>query len=333
MKRRRLSVEAYVDGVRAGDRSVLAQAITLVESRHPDDRPLAGQVLAALPSATSTSVRLGVSGVPGAGKSTFIEALGWRRAEAGDRVAVLAVDPTSHTRGGSILGDKTRMSQLSHHPRAYVRPSPTRGHLGGVARQTRETIHLVEAAGFDLVLVETVGVGQSEVAVAELVDTVLLLLLPGAGDELQGIKRGILEAADVMALHKADGARKALAESARRELVSALAVLRGGEQDAWHPPVLTCSSLDGSGLGEVWEAVLDHRVSLGEAGLRARRRKQAISGLRSAVEQALFEAFRSDAAVSARWSELEREVAEGELPATVAADRLVTMWSQGFDPA
>lgn len=326
MRRRRLSVQAYVDGVRSGDRAVLAQAITLVESAREDDRHLAGEVLTALAGPDRATVRLGVSGVPGAGKSTFIETLGLRLVEEGHQIAVLAVDPTSHATGGSILGDKTRMTRLSAHPRAYVRPSPTRGHLGGVARRTRETTLLVEAAGYDVVFIETVGVGQSEVAIADLVDSVLLLLLAGAGDDLQGIKRGILEIADVLAIHKADGDARERAEAARRELASALSLLHGGRGD-WIPPVLACSSRTGDGIDAVWAAVQEHRAVMGEDGLAARRRQQALRGLWSTVDEALLRAFREDPAVVAARADVESQVVDGHLPATVAADRLVALWT------
>jgi len=324
--RRRLALQAYVDGVRSGDRAVLAQAITLVESSRDDDRHLAGQVLTALADPSRDTQRIGVSGVPGAGKSTFVEAMGLRLVDAGHKVAVLAIDPTSRATGGSILGDKTRMTRLAAHPDAYVRPSPTRGHLGGVARRTRETTLLVEAAGYDIVFVETVGVGQSEVAIADLVDSVLLLLLSGAGDDLQGIKRGILEIADVLAIHKADGDTVPRAQAARRELASALSLLHGARDD-WTPPVLTCSSQTGDGLDAVWDAVVRHRASLGADGLAARRRSQALRGLWSTVDEALLHAFRMDPAVQAARDDVERDVVDGRLPATVAADRLVALWT------
>ncbi len=330
MSRPRLSVEAYVEGVRGGSRAILAQALTLVESTRDADRTLAGAVLSALGPDPGTSWRVGVSGVPGAGKSTFLEAMGLRRIEAGQRVAVLAIDPTSHTTGGSILGDKTRMTRLSSHPEAFVRPSPTRGHLGGAARRTGEAIRLVEAAGYDVVFVETVGVGQSEVAVSDLVDTVLLLVLAGAGDDLQGIKRGILEVADVLAVHKADGDGASRAAAARRELAGALSLLHGGRPGG-PPPVLTCSSLTGDGLEDVWEAVVQHRVATGDAARRARRGTQALRSVWAAVDEALRNRFRGDPSVEAARAAIEPSVLDGSLPPTVAAARLVAAWTGSPD--
>ena len=322
---RRLSVDAYVDGVRAADRAVLSRAITLVESALPADRALAAAVLDALGAPRADTVRVGVSGVPGAGKSTMVEALGLRAIDAGRRVAVLAIDPSSGRTGGSILGDKTRMTHLSASPQAFVRPSPTRGHLGGIGRRSRETLLLVEAAGFDLVFVETVGVGQSETTVAGIVDTVLLVLLAGAGDDLQGIKRGILEVADVVAVNKADGDHRPAAEAAARELAGALSLLHGG-RGGWMPPVLPCSAVSGAGLSALWDAIEAHRAHRGVEGLASRRRAQALAALDETLHEALRAALDADPAVVALRPSIDAAVASGELPATVAADRLVAAW-------
>jgi LAO/AO transport system kinase len=250
-RRRELSVDDYVQGILSGNRAVLARAITLVESNSAAHQELAQQVLIEVLPHTGKAHRVGITGVPGVGKSTFIETLGTQLTNTGSKVAVLAVDPSSGISGGSILGDKTRMSKLSVDPNAFIRPSPTSGSLGGVNRKTRETSLLCEAAGFDVILIETVGVGQSETVVAEMVDFFLVLMLAGAGDELQGIKRGILELADMVAINKADGANETQARVARSEYASAIRYLKPVSQD-WAPPVLTCCGLNGLGLPELW---------------------------------------------------------------------------------
>src|SRR5690606_35928361 len=260
-----LDVPAYAKGVLDGDRGILARAITLVESQRPDHRKLAQDLLVELLPHAGGAVRIGITGVPGVGKSTFIDQLGTQLTGAGHRVAVLAVDPSSPRTGGSILGDKTRMARLSTDPAAFVRPSPSSGTLGGVARATRETIVLMEAAGYDVVLVETVGVGQSEVAVAGMVDTFLFLTLARTGDQLQGIKKGVLELADVIAVNKADGEHEREARKAARELSGALRMIYGPDA-AWIPPVLTCSGLTGAGLDTVWQQLMRHREQLVESG-------------------------------------------------------------------
>ncbi len=259
------------NGVLAGDRAAVARAITLVESTRPDHRGQAQELLVALAPHAGGARRVGVTGVPGVGKSTFIDALGGMLIDEGHRVAVLAIDPSSTRTGGSILGDKTRMARLAQDPNAYVRPSPTAGTLGGVTRATREAIVVVEAAGFDVVLVETVGVGQSEVAVAEMVDTFLVLLLARSGDSLQGIKKGVLELADVLAVNKADGSHRLDAEQAAVELAGALHLLEPATSE-WSPPVLTCSAAEGTGLAEVWQQIEAHRATLERTGQFERRR-------------------------------------------------------------
>ncbi len=304
-----------IEALVAGERGALARAITLVESRRADHRERASELLAQLMSRTGGAIRVGVTGVPGVGKSSFIEALGLRLVEAGHRVAVLAVDPTSVRSGGSILGDKTRMERLSRSERAFIRPSPSRGTLGGVAARTRETMLLCEAAGYDVVLVETVGVGQSELAVSAMTDTFLALMLAGAGDELQGIKRGLMEVVDALVVHKADGDNVEKARRAAAGYRHALHLLHG--RSAWEPRVTTASSLTGEGIDEAWQLVLDHRAAL---DLDEKRQGQATAWLWSMVdeEQRRRVRERPDAAA------IEAAVASGTLPATVGAARLLS---------
>lgn len=319
--RRPLSVEDYVAGVRAGDRGVLSRAITLVESARPEHRAQAQAVLQALLPATGGAERVGVTGVPGVGKSTFIDAFGTLLTSQGHRVAVLAVDPSSTRTGGSILGDKTRMARLAVDPNAYIRPSPSGGTLGGVARMTRETMLLCEAAGFDVVLVETVGVGQSETVVAGMVDFFLALMLPGAGDELQGIKKGLLELADLIAVNKADGDNRLRAEQAVRHYRNALRILEP-ESPSWRPPVLRISALTGEGLEQLRREIARHRERLTATGeLAAKRRRQQVQWLWSMLDDRLLQAFRSHPGVKGLLPELERAVAEGRLTPTLAAER------------
>ncbi len=314
-------VTSLADAIRERDRRALARALTLVESTRPDHRGRAEALLSLLLPATGGSARIGISGAPGVGKSTFIEALGLLLADAGRRVAVLAVDPSSEVSGGSILGDKTRMERLSRHPNAFIRPSPSGGALGGVARRSRETLLLMEAAGYEVVLVETVGVGQSETAVAEMTDSFLLLLAPAGGDELQGIKKGIVELADLLVVTKADGDLIPSAERARGDYTGALAILAPGT--GWQPPVLSCSALTGAGIAEVWQAVLGHRAALGDGGLAAKRSAQARRWMWREVEDGLIAALRADPEVAARLGSLERAVASGRLtPGEAAADLL-----------
>jgi len=322
-----LPLDALVAGVRSGDRAVLSRAITLVESRKPGHRPLAEQLLQAVLPLTGQADRIGITGVPGVGKSTFIETLGLRLTSAGRRVAVLAVDPSSSRTGGSILGDKTRMSGLAADARAFIRPSPTSGALGGVARMTRETMLLCEAAGFDVVLVETVGVGQSETMVAEMVDLFLALMLPGAGDELQGIKKGLIELADMIAVNKADGDNALRAAQAVTHYRAALRIIEP-RSPAWRPPVLAVSALTGDGLDELWGHVLRHREVLTANGEReATRRQQQVRWFRSMLEGRLLDELRRHPAVGRLLPRLEAEVAAGSLVPSLAVDRALAAFA------
>lgn len=317
--------EALAERVMAGERSALARAITLVESRKPAHRPLARTLLQTVLPATGRTVRVGITGVPGVGKSTAIDSLGSLLTARGHRLAVLAVDPSSTRSGGSILGDKTRMARLSNDPSAFIRPSPSAGSLGGVASATRETMLLCEAAGHDVVFVETVGVGQSETAVADMVDTFLVLMLPGAGDELQGIKKGVLEIADVLAVNKADGEGKARAEKAASEYLSALKILvpPGAE---WFPPVLTVSGLTGEGLDTLWSTVERHRAAMERSGSFARRReRQLVTWMWSMIDVRLKAAVTDTPAVRERLGALEPEVRAGRVAPTVAADEIAAL--------
>jgi len=317
------ALEATAEAVRAGDRRALARAITLVESTRADHRLWAEALLQRLLPASGKAQRLGISGAPGVGKSTFIEALGLYLVERGHRLAVLAVDPSSARGGGAILGDKTRMQDLARSPGAFIRPSPSGGSLGGVARRTREAMLVCEAAGHDVVVVETVGVGQSEVAVSDLVDSFMLLIAPGAGDELQGIKRGVVELADLMVVNKADGEHKAEAGRTQAAYAGALGLLRPLEA-GWTTPVLTASALTGEGIDRVWQAVQDHRAALTATGaLSARRARQAVAWLWSELRESLEDRLRAAPAVAARLEQSEAAVAEGRItPAAAAAELL-----------
>ncbi len=320
---RTIDVDTYAKGVLDGSRSTLAQAITLVESSRADHRHKAQELLAELLPRAGGAHRIGITGVPGVGKSTFIESLGTMLTAAGHRVAVLAVDPSSSRSGGSILGDKTRMAALAADPAAFVRPSPTAGTLGGVARATRETIVLMEAAGFDVVLVETVGVGQSEITVAGMVDCFLLLSLTRTGDQLQGIKKGVLELADLVAVNKADPPHEQEARKAARELRSALRLLTPSDAP-WKPPVLTCSGLNGLGLEDVWERIRQHRTTLSETGELAERRSgQQVDWTWSLVRDQLMADFVGHPGVRDALDEVQRQVRAGEITAGLAADRLL----------
>ena len=318
-----IDVGALVAGVRDGSRAQVARAITLVESSRPDHRAQASELIAAITPHTGASVRVGITGVPGAGKSTFIDAMGVRLIERGSRVGVVAVDPSSRRTGGSILGDRTRMAELTAREEAFVRPSPSGKHLGGVARATRESMLILEAAGYDVLIVETVGVGQNEIAVSEMVDTFLLLTLAGAGDQLQGIKRGILELADVIAVNKADGDGESRARVAARDLSAAMRLMLPGK-DVRRPPVLTCSAQTGAGLDEVWQAVLDHRAHLeAEGSLASRRAQQQQDWLWAMVDAHLEDAVRAHPAVRAERAGLEADVRAGRVSAVDAADRIL----------
>jgi LAO/AO transport system kinase len=316
--------DVTAEAVRSGSRAALARAITLMESRRPDHREAARALLQALMPDTGKAVRVGITGVPGVGKSTAIDTLGAMLTEKGHRVAVLAVDPSSTRTGGAILGDKTRMARLSVDPNAFIRPSPSSGTLGGVAAKTRETMLLCEAAGFDVILVETVGVGQSETAVADLTDFFLVLMLPGAGDELQGIKKGILELADLIAVNKADDAG-ARAKAAAAEYKAALHILTPAS-NAWTPPVLTVSGLTGQGLDELWAKVLDHRSRLEATGeLAAKRRAQDTKWMWALVHERLHERLTQDPSLRKRVPEVERAIAQGTLSPTAAAAEIVAL--------
>ncbi|MCB9591602.1 MAG: methylmalonyl Co-A mutase-associated GTPase MeaB [Sandaracinaceae bacterium] len=318
-----LDLDAVEAGVRRGDRATIGRALTLVESDLGRHLERSQELLRRLLPRTGGAIRVGITGVPGVGKSTLIDALGLHLVETGHRVAVLAVDPTSGRSGGSILGDKTRMARLCREDAAFVRPSPSRGALGGVARKTREGMLLCEAAGFDVVLVETVGVGQSETEVADMVDCFVVLMLPNAGDELQGIKRGILELADLVAVNKADGDHVAAAERARQQYALSLHYLTPTEP-AWTPEVRTVSGRTGAGIAELWERVEAHRAALEEAGrLAPRRAEQAVRWMWRAIEDELSRSLREDPAVAALAAQLEAEVRSGTTPATEAATRVL----------
>lgn len=307
-----LSITQFIDGIGAGDRAVLGRAITLVESNRPEHQKLAQELLLALMPETGRAHRVGITGVPGVGKSTFIEAVGMKLTEQGHRVAVLAVDPTSKRSGGSILGDKTRMNALANNPAAFIRPSPSSGTLGGVGRKTRETMFICEAAGFDLILVETVGVGQSEMTVVEMVDFFLVLMLAGAGDELQGIKRGVLEMADMLVINKADGDNIDRATQAQADFAHALHFMRPPSPN-WSPPVLTCSALHEIGLEAVWDEVDRHRGFMTESGeADTRRSRQMLDWMWSMVDERLAVTLRDNPSV--------REIVES-VEADVLADR------------
>ncbi|MER7840708.1 methylmalonyl Co-A mutase-associated GTPase MeaB [Streptomyces sp. NPDC096040] len=318
-----IDVDAYVKGVLDGRRAVIARAITLVESTRPQHRALAQELLTELLPHSGRARRIGISGVPGVGKSTFIDAFGTLLTGLGHRVAVLAVDPSSTRTGGSILGDKTRMERLSVDPSAFVRPSPSAGTLGGVTKATRESMVVMEAAGYDVILVETVGVGQSETAVADMVDSFLLLSLARTGDQLQGIKKGVLELADVIAVNKADGPHERDARSAARELAGALRLMHG--KDAfWTPPVLSCSARESTGLELVWERLEQHRALLDSTGrLADKRREQQVGWTWSMVRDELLGRLSAHPAVRAAAPGLERQVRDGTLTATLAAERIL----------
>ncbi len=315
--------KSYIEAVVAGNRRMLAKTITLVESTRPEHRRLAQQVIDGLLPYGGKAIRLGITGVPGVGKSTFIESLGMMLIEKGHKVAVLAVDPSSQRSGGSIMADKTRMERLAVAPRAFIRPSPAGATLGGVARMTRETMIVCEAAGFDVVIVETVGVGQSETTVASMVDFFLVLMLAGAGDELQGIKKGVLELADAVAINKADGDNVEKARKAAKAYEMALHLLNPATP-TWSPPVLTCSALTMDGIDRIWETVCEHRRKLTATGeLEEKRRSQALQWMWSLVENGLKERFYNHPAVKARLESVSSQVRKGLKAPTVAAQELL----------
>jgi LAO/AO transport system kinase len=317
-------LSALVDGVLSGDRRLIARTITLVESRRPDHREQAQRLLVELLPHAGSARRVGISGVPGVGKSTFIDQLGVTLTGAGSKVAVLAVDPSSARSGGSILGDKTRMARLAVDPNAFIRPAPTAGTLGGVAQATRESMVVVEAAGYDVVLVETVGVGQSEIAVAEMVDSFLFLTLARTGDQLQGIKRGILEIADVIAVNKADGPAAVDARKAARELAGAIRMLRGHVEGGWDVPVMTCSGLTGDGLDAVWAKLTEHQDRMKASGeFDERRRTQQVRWTWQLVRDGLESALRHHPGVRSSAPDLEKAVLAGELTPALAAQQIL----------
>jgi LAO/AO transport system kinase len=322
--RRHLTLDDYVDGVLSGNRSLLGRAITLLESLKPEHQQLAQELLVRLLPHTGKSQRVGISGVPGAGKSTFIETLGTNLTEDGHKVAVLAVDPSSSITGGSILGDKTRMVNLAANPRAFIRPSPSAGTLGGVARKTRETMLICEAAGFDVVIIETVGVGQSETVVSDMVDFFLVLMISGAGDELQGIKRGILEIADMLAINKADGDNEERARRARHEYEIALHLMRTGNP-LWHPPVVCCSSLKNTGVRELWAKIEEHHTKMNDAGeCQRRRQQQMVKWMWSLIEEQLIANLRRDPEVVKLLNQVQSEVLASTLTPAMAAHRVLS---------
>ena len=323
-----VSAEELAQAVVAGNRRALAKTITFIESTRDDHRHFAEDVLRLLLPYTGKGIRVGISGVPGVGKSTFIESFGLHVVNEKHRIAVLAIDPSSPRTGGSILGDKTRMEMLSRCPDAFIRPSPSGGTLGGVARRTREAMLACEAAGFDVVLIETVGVGQSETAVADMTDMFLLLLVPGGGDELQGIKKGIVELADAIVVNKADGDLKAAADRAMREYKSALHLLRPASE-RWSPPVLRCSALNNVGIDNVWNTVSDYRKIMTETGeIAARRSQQAVAWMWSDVRDNLLSMFRTHPAVTVKLEMLEHEVADGRQTPMAAARVLLESFLQ-----
>jgi LAO/AO transport system kinase len=312
-----------IKGVRKQDRRLLSKTITLIESARPDHQQLARIIVDELLPHTGKAIRLGITGVPGVGKSTFIESLGMSLVEDGHRVAVLAVDPSSSRSGGSVMADKTRMEKLAVEENAFIRPSPSGGTLGGVARKTRETMLVCEAAGFDVIIVETVGVGQSETTVASMVDFFLVLMLAGAGDELQGIKRGVLELADAIAINKADGDNIKKAQKAAKIYATALHMLQPASPN-WEPPVLTCSALEMAGIDEIWQTVMKFHKQFSHSGeLEHKRQKQALDWLWSMVEDELKQRFYNNPDIKQKLDQITRAVARGETAPTLAADKLL----------
>jgi len=320
---RALTVEDYVIGILQSNRTILARAITMIESNAPHHREISEKILQGILPHSGKSIRIGITGVPGVGKSTFIEAFGCKICDLGHKLAVLAIDPSSRIHGGSILGDKTRMEKLSTHPSAFIRPSPAGGQLGGVAQKTRETIYLCEAAGFDVIFVETVGVGQSETTVRSMVDFFLLLLLAGGGDELQGMKKGIFEMADAVAITKADGDNIHRAELARVEYAAAIHGLEP-TTPGWSIPFLTCSSMTGEGLDRIWKIIEHfHKETEASSYFRQRRERQRVDWMRGLVEELLLQHFYNHPEIASRLATAEKEVAEGSASAIVTARELV----------
>ena len=320
--------QKYVDGVLSRNRLMLARTITLIESTLPDHQKLAREIVDRLLPHTGNAIRIGITGVPGAGKSTYIESFGNMLTEQGHRVAVLAIDPSSTRSGGSILGDKTRMEKLAINENAFIRPSPSSGTLGGVGRKTRETMLVCEAAGYDVVIIETVGVGQSETTVASMVDFFLVLLIAGAGDELQGIKKGVLEVADAIVINKADGDNINRAEMAKKEYETALHMLMPASPN-WTVPVLTCSSLEHRGIDRIWETILEHRDKLTKSGEMAEKRKnQALEWMAFLLDEGLRQWFYSTPKIVEILPQLRNLVAKGKTSPTAAADTLLAHLNQ-----
>ena len=318
-----IDLDDCVEGVLAADRTWLGRAVTLVESTRPEDRASATELLHRLLPHTGGARRVGITGVPGVGKSTFIDALGTHLTSLGHRVAVLAVDPSSSVSGGSILGDKTRMPNLAIDDAAFIRPSPSSGSLGGVTRTTRETLTVVEAAGFDVVLVETVGVGQSETAVADMVDFFLVMMLPGAGDELQGIKKGVLELADALVVNKADGGNEIAAQRAVRDYRAALALTSPANPN-WAPPVLAVSAIEATGLDQVWDHIQSYYQALADSGnLAGRRADQQVRWMWAMVEDRLRDRLEASPAVADLATQMEQQVAAGQTTPSTAADQIL----------
>ena len=321
-------IERIARGLRGGDRIVLSRAITLIESKRADHRGSAAALMQALLPDTGKAVRVGITGAPGVGKSTLIDALGSMLTTNARKVAVLAVDPSSRRTGGSILADKTRMARLANEPNAFIRPSPSSGTLGGVAARTRETMLLCEVAGYDVVLVETIGVGQSEIAVADMTDFFLVLALPGAGDELQALKKGVVELADMIAVTKADGDNIARAKLAASQFSAALHIL-SPRSPHWSPPVVTCSALTGEGIEALWSHILDHRQRLTASGeLAGRRGEQQVKWMWTMLEERLFEPLRSDRALKTALPRIEADVAAGKLAPASAVEKIAAMLSR-----
>jgi LAO/AO transport system kinase len=318
-------MERLARGLRAGDRTVLSRAITLIESKRADHRRSAAALMQTLLPHTGQAVRVGITGAPGVGKSTLIDALGSMLTAQTRKVAVLAVDPSSRRTGGSILADKTRMAHLANDPNAFIRPSPSSGTLGGVAAKTRETMLLCEAAGYDVVLVETIGVGQSEIAVADMTDFFLVLALPGAGDELQALKKGVVELADMIAVNKADADNIPRAKLAASQFAAALHILAPRSPN-WSPPVVTCSALSGDGIDSLWSHVVEHRQRLTASGeLKGRRGEQQVKWMWTMLEERLFEPLRSDRSVKSALPRIEGDVAAGRLAPSAAVEKIAAM--------
>ncbi len=325
-----MDTQDFIDGVLAKNRRIVAKTITLIESSLPSHQKKAKVIIDALLPYAGKAVRIGITGVPGVGKSTYIESFGMQLVNQGHRVAVLAVDPSSSKSGGSIMGDKTRMERLSLESQAFIRPSPSGGTLGGVARRTRETIIVCEAAGFDVLIVETVGVGQSETTVASMVDFFLVLMLAGAGDELQGIKKGVLELADAIAINKADGNNVENAKKAKCEYEKALGLLTPSSK-TWYPPVLTCSAVTLDGIDEIWQTILDHRKKIEASGeLAEKRSKQALDWMWALVEEGLIDRFYKNSKVKKSLPKIVKSVKNGKTGPTVAAHKLLYLHDQCF---